>query len=400
MRAASKLREATAPWEVRRTPEDAGSEFDASFDNRPETVSVEPVAVSFFSPHHVTFSKGTVSSTVPSSDPAEPVDVLIVGAGPIGLACAIEARRGGVTARIVEKGALVNSLVGYPTQMEFFSTPELLEIGDHPLATSRYKPLREETLDYYRGVAERENLDVRLYERVEGIEGEAGDFRVVTSKREHAARAVVIATGFFDQPNRLGVPGEDLPHVTHYFKEPYPYAGQHVAVIGAKNSAAKAALACHRHGADVTLVHRGSEIGASVKYWIRPDLVNRIEEGAIDALFETSVERITEDAVHVLTPEGPRAVPADFVLAMTGYHPDFSFLQAAGIETTGRAQIPTFNDTTMETNRAGVYLAGTVCGGHATSRWFIENGRIHAARIAAHLTGRPAPTLEAREQPG
>ena len=328
-----------------------------------------------------------------------PVDLLVVGAGPIGLACAVEAKRAGLTSRVIEKGALVNSLVGYPTQMEFFSTPELLEIGGHPLATMLYKPRREEALDYYRGVAFREELDIRLGERVLGVDGEAGDFAVRTSKGEHHARAVAVATGFFDQPNYLGVPGEDLPHVSHYYKEPYAYSGRRVVVIGAKNSAAKAALEANRHGANVTLIVRGDEITTSVKYWIRPDLLNRIKDGAIAALYNTTVERITEDAVHVVTPDGPRQLPADFVLALTGYHPDFAFLTDLGIELEGEAQVPHFDDDTMQTNRPGLYLAGTVCGGRNTSRWFIENGRIHAARIAAHLAGLPVPEMEAVGQP-
>ena len=331
--------------------------------------------------------------------PDDPVDLLVVGAGPIGLACALEAERAGLTARVVEKGALVNSLVGYPTQMEFFSTPDLLEIGGHPLATTLYKPRREEALDYYRGVAQREGLDVRLGERVLGVEGEAGDFTVSTSRGVHRARAVVLATGFFDQPNRLGVEGEDLPHVAHYYKEPYPYSGRRVVVVGAKNSAAKAALEINRHGGEAVLVVRGDEITTSVKYWIRPDLLNRIKEGAIEAHFGSVVERITPSTVHVQTPDGPLAVEADFVLALIGYHPDFDLLEAFGVETEGEARVPVFDDDTMESNRSGVYLAGTVCGGTNTSRWFIENGRIHAARIAAHLAGRPAPQIEAVGQP-
>lgn len=329
-----------------------------------------------------------------------PVDLLVVGAGPIGLACALEAQRVGLAARVVEKGALVNSLVGYPTQMEFFSTPELLEIGGHPLATTLYKPRREEAIDYYRGVAQREGLDVRLGERVEAVEGEAGAFTVVTSKGTHAARAVAVATGFFDQPNRLGVEGEDLGHVSHYYKEPYPYSGRDVVVVGAKNSAAKAALEINRHGGRVVLAVRGGEITTSVKYWIRPDLLNRIEEGKIEAHFHTTVERITPTHVHLATPDGPRAVEADFVLLLTGYHPDFSFLQdGLGIELEGEARAPVVDPDTMESTRPGVYLAGTVCGGYATSRWFIENGRIHAAKIAADLAGLPVPDLEAHGQP-
>ena len=344
----------------------------------------------------------------PNGRPAPPrpdaVDLLVVGAGPIGLACAVEAERAGLTARVVEKGALANSIVGYPTQMEFFSTPELLEIGGHPLATTLYKPRREEALDYYRGVAQREGLDVRLGERVLAVEdarpgGGAGGFTVVTSRGTHAARAVAVATGFFDQPNRLGVEGEDLPHVSHYYKEPYPYSGRRVVVVGAKNSAAKAALEINRHGGDVVMVVRGDEITTSVKYWIRPDLLNRIEEGAVAAHFRSTVERITPTTVHVRTPDGPLAVEADFVLALIGYRPDFAFLEAVGVELEGDARVPVFDDDTMETTRPGLYLAGTVCGGLNTSRWFIENGRVHAARIAAHLAGRPVPQIEAVGQP-
>ena len=333
-------------------------------------------------------------------DRTDPVDLLVVGAGPIGLACALEATRAGLTARVIEKGALVNSLVGYPTQMEFFSTPELLEIGGHPLATTLYKPRREEAIDYYRGVAFREGLDVRLGERVERVEGEKGAFTVVTSKGTHEARAVAAATGFFDQPNVLGVEGEGLPHVSHYYKEPYPYSGRDVVVVGAKNSAAKAALEINRHGGRVVMAVRGGEITTSVKYWIRPDLLNRIEEGAIKAHFHTTVERIGERSVELATPDGPITVPADFVLLLTGYHPDFSFLEdGLGVELDGEARAPVVDEATMESSRPGVYLAGTVCGGYATSRWFIENGRIHAARIAADLAGLPAPELEASGQP-
>lgn len=329
----------------------------------------------------------------------EPVDVLVVGAGPIGLACAVELGRVGLRARVVEKGALVGSLIGYPTGMEFFSTPELLEIGGHPLATARYKPVREEAIDYYQTVARRERLDVRLYERVLRADGADGAFEVVTTKGVHPCRKVIVATGFFDQPNRLGVLGEDLPHVSHYYKEPYLYAGQRVVVVGAKNSSAKAALDLHRHGASVTLVHRGPEIGPSVKYWIRPDLENRIRDGAIRAFFGTTVTAIRAGEVDVLTPGAPRTLPADFVLALTGYHPDFAFLEALGVALEGPLHVPVLDPETMETNRPGVYLAGTVCGGYDTSRWFIENGRIHAAHIAAHLAELPMPHLEAHGQP-
>ena len=319
-------------------------------------------------------------------DPAPPssVDVLVVGAGPIGIASALECQRRGLSVRVVEKGAVVNSLVGYPTDLEFFSTPELIEIGGYPLTTAGYKPVRAEALDYYRRVAQRERLDLRLGERVLRVDGTDGAFEVVTAKGVHHARKVVVATGFFDCPNRLGVPGEHLPHVTHYFKEPYPYADRRVVVVGAKNSAAQVALACYRHGADVTLVHRGPALTDSIKYWIKPDLENRIRDGAIRALFDTAVERITPDAVHLQTPSGPEVLPADAVLAMTGYHPDFSFLRQLGIDLVGEAEEPAYDPETMETNRAGVYVAGVVCGGRKTSRWFIENGRDHAAVIARH----------------
>ncbi|HEX8384611.1 MAG TPA: YpdA family putative bacillithiol disulfide reductase, partial [Rubricoccaceae bacterium] len=276
----------------------------------------------------------------------EAVDLLVVGAGPIGLACAVEATRAGLTARVVEKGALANSIIGYPVQMEFFSTPELLEIGGHPLATRRYKPLREEAIDYYQGVARREGLDVRLGERVLRVDGEAGAFRVVTDRGAHGARAVAVATGFFDQPNRLDVPGEDLPHVTNYYREPYPYSGRRVVVVGAKNSSARAALDCQRHGADVTLVVRGAEVSPSVKYWQRPDLLNRIRDGAIRAYFDTTVERITPEHVHVRTPDGPVALPADAVLSLVGYHPDFALLDALGVQTDGPACAPVVDPET------------------------------------------------------
>ena len=331
--------------------------------------------------------------------PSDPVDLLVVGAGPIGLACALEATRAGLTARVVEKGALVNSLVGYPTQMEFFSTPELLEIGGHPLATTYYKPRREEAIDYYRAVAQREGLDIRLGERVERVDGERGAFTVVTSKGTHAARAVALATGFFDQPNRIGVPGEDLPHVAHYYKEPYPFSGRHVVIVGAKNSAAKAALEINRHGGHATLIVRGPEVTTSVKYWIRPDLLNRIAEGSISAHHHTTVEAITDTEVHLNTPDGPQTAPADAVLLLTGYHPDFAFLERLGLTFEGPERAPEVDPDTMESTRPGIYLAGTVCGGYATSRWFIENGRIHAARIAADLAGLPVPSLTAAGQP-
>ncbi len=321
------------------------------------------------------------------------LDALIIGAGPVGLACALEIQRKGLTVAIIEKGALVNSLVGYPTNMEFFSTPELLEIGGYPFPTAHYKPLREDALDYYQRVARDEKLDIRLHEKVLSLSGEQGNFTITTSKGEIPTRNVVVATGFYDLPNPLGVPGEDLPHVSHYYKEPYQHVMQNVVVIGAKNSSAKAALQLTRAGAKVTLLVRGSAISDSVKYWIRPDLVNRIAEGRITAHFNTTIRAITPGAVEILTPDGPRIIPTDFVYALTGYHPDEALLGRLGVEPdpADEARAPLFDSTTHQTSRPGVFVAGTVCGGRATSRWYIENGRHHAQLIAAHLgeAGRP-----------
>ncbi|MBD2769246.1 YpdA family putative bacillithiol disulfide reductase [Hymenobacter sp. BT664] len=315
------------------------------------------------------------------------LDVLIIGAGPVGLACALEIQRRGLRAAVVEKGALVNSIVGYPTNMEFFSTPELLEIGGYPFPTNHYKPLREDALDYYLRVATSEKLTLRLHEKVLSLTGEQGNFTVTTDKGEIRTRNVIVATGFYDLPNPLNVPGEDLPHVSHYYKEPYQHATQQVVVIGAKNSAAKAALQLTRAGARVTLIVRGPALSDSVKYWIRPDLVNRITEGRITAYLSTTVTAIRPGAVEVLTPDGPRMLPADFVYALTGYHPDEDLLGRLGVEPdpADEARAPLFDPATQETTRPGLFVAGTVCGGRATSRWFIENGRHHAQLIAAHL---------------
>jgi thioredoxin reductase (NADPH) len=314
-------------------------------------------------------------------------DVVIVGAGPVGLACAIAARREGLKALVIEKGALVNSLVGYPARMEFFSTPELIEIGGYPFPIQGYKPTREDAIEYYRGVAAQERIDVRLYERVLEVTGEAGDFTITTDRGRHRARHAIASIGFFDQPNTLSVPGAELPKVTHYYKEPYAYVRQKVAVIGARNSAAKAALDCYRHGAEVTLIVRAPVLSEKVKYWIKPDLENRIKEGSIKAFFNTTVEAILESSLRLRTPEGETTIGNDWVLAMTGYHPDYDFLE--GVLKIAIAddphRTPVFDPDTFETSRPGVYLAGTVCGGYRTGRWFIENGRFHAQQIAKHI---------------
>jgi thioredoxin reductase (NADPH) len=326
----------------------------------------------------------------------EKLDAVVIGAGPVGLACALEIQRRGLTVTVVDKGALVNSIVGYPTNMEFFSTPELLEIGGYPFPMASYKPHREDALDYYQRVATSEKLSLRLYERVTGLRGQAGDFVVETTKGEIAARTVVVATGFFDVPNPLNIPGADLPHVSHYYKEPYAHAGQDVVVIGAKNSSAKAALSLVRSGARVTLVVRGSEVSESVKYWIRPDLLNRIKEGRIQAYFNTTLDAITPTTVEVTTPEGPRSIRADYVYALTGYRPDYTLLVnmlALPLDENDSARPPLFDPTTHESARPGVYVAGTVCGGLATSRWFIENGRHHAQLIAQAMATKNQPQV-------
>ncbi len=344
------------------------------------------------------------TNSLPSSDDFSfsdhsQVDVLVIGAGPVGLASAIAALRQGLTTRIIDQGPLVSSIVGYPTQMEFFSTPELIEIGGHPFATQRYKPTREEALDYYRGVARVEKLDLRLYERVTDLEGEQDDFRVRTTKGVHIGRRIVVATGFFGHPNRLGLDGEEEPRVIHYYKEPYGYIGQKVAIVGAKNSAAKAALDCYRHGAEVTLIHRGAELSDRVKYWIRPDLENRIAEGSVKALWQTEITAIEPGHLRLRTSEGEQTIENDFVLAMTGYRPDYAFLEKLGIDTEDdTARTPIYDDNTFETNRPGVYLAGTICGGLRTGRWFIENGRHHAEQIAQHIAHGNAPQVDLAAQ--
>lgn len=321
-------------------------------------------------------------------------DVIVIGAGPVGLACAIEAERHGLRARIVEKGALVNSIVGYPANMEFFSTPELIEIGGHPFPVQGYKPTREEAIEYYRGVTDREKIDVRLYERVLEVRGERDDFTLATNREEHRTRNVVVAIGFFDHPNVLNVPGETLPKVTHYYNEPYRYIRQKVAVIGGRNSAAKAALDCHRHGAEVTLIVRSPELSGKIKYWIKPDLENRIKEGSIRAHFSTAVEEIRESSIVLRTPDGTREIENDWIVAMTGYHPDYQFLEALRIRLTDDGcRTPVVDETTFQSSRPGVYLAGTVCGGYCTSRWFIENGRFHARQVAKHIAGERAEPI-------
>ncbi|MCS3700569.1 YpdA family putative bacillithiol disulfide reductase [Salinibacter ruber] len=314
-------------------------------------------------------------------------DVIIIGAGPVGLACGVEAKRRDLDALLIEKGALCNSFIGYPTRMEFFSTPGPLEIGGHPFPTRDYKPRREEALDYYRRVATTEDLNLRLYEPMTDLRGQDGHYTVVTKNDTYEARKVVVATGFYDVPNQMGVPGEDRDKVRHYFKEPFPYALTDVAIVGGANSAVKAALNCYRHEANVTMVVRDSALDDGVKYWLRPDVENRIDEGSIDAYFDTTVSAIESDTLHLDTPDGPQTIDNDFVLAMTGYRPNYDFLERLGIAIRNdEARTPVHDEEgTFETNRDGLYLAGTICGGCDTSRWFIENGRVHAEKITDHI---------------
>jgi thioredoxin reductase (NADPH) len=317
-------------------------------------------------------------------------DVLVIGAGPTGMACAIEAQRAGFTSALVDKGCLVNSLFHYPANMVFFTTPELLEIGDIPFTTANQKPNRSEALEYYRNVAQHYKLDVRQYQRVASVTGYDGAFRVETQDlhghdHEYVARKIVVATGYYDRPNYLGTPGEDLPKVMHYYKDPHPYFDMDVLIIGAKNSASIAALELWRRGSRVTMVHRGPGIHQNVKYWIKPDIENRIKNGEVSAYFNSCVLEIRPDEVRLKTPQGERVLKNDFVFALTGYHPDYEFLQSLGIELTRPEMKPVCDPQTFESHVPGIYVAGVVVSGARTSEIFIENGRFHGKLIANDL---------------
>jgi thioredoxin reductase (NADPH) len=314
-------------------------------------------------------------------------DVLIIGGGPIGLACGIEAKKAGLSYIILEKGCLVNSLYNYPANMTFFSTSDKLEIGSVPFVSNNIKPTRSEALEYYRRVAEHFNLDLRLFEEVNNIRKEGTIYSVESSKSHYKAANIIISTGFYDIPNMLNIPGEDLPKVRHYYKDPHFYAKQHVIVVGANNSSVDVALETYRKGAQVSMVIRESEIGERVKYWVRPDIVNRIKEGSIKAYFNSSLAEIRENEVDIIGPDGKITIQNDFVLAMTGYQPDLSFLKKLGINISkDEQQIPEHDPETMETNMKGIYLAGVICGGMNTHAWFIENSRVHAEKIIKQLT--------------
>ena len=346
-------------------------------------------------------------------------DVLIIGAGPIGLACGLAAKRAKLSYVIVEKGTLVNSLYNYPSNMTFFSTSDRLEIGDVPFVSNNAKPTRSEALEYYRRVAESNHLNINLFETVESVESnnkmfsglkklEANaaytegvvseldadnseskvgtGYEVKTNKRNYLTRCIIIACGFYDIPTRMNIVGEDLPKVTHYYKEPHFYYNQNVVVVGANNSAADAALETYRKGAKVTMVIRGAEVGHRVKYWARPDIVNRIAEGSIKAFFNSKLSEIRQNQVDIDTPEGTVTIENDFVIAATGYQPNFSFLEKIGIElSTDGKFYPKYDPKTQETNKENIYLAGVVCGGMDTHVWFIENSRVHAETIIEQI---------------
>lgn len=312
----------------------------------------------------------------------EHLDVLIVGGGPIGIACGLEAKKKGLSYVILEKGPIVNSLFNYPVNMQFFSSSERLEIDEIPFISKEAKPRRNEALEYYRRIVTSNKLNIRLFEKVTGIEPIRDGFNVSSDKGSYECDNVIVATGFYDIPNTLGVPGEDLPKVSHYYKDPHFYASQKLAVIGASNSAVDAALECWRKGAEVTLVIRGEEVGQRVKYWVRPDIINRIHEGSITAYFNTQVREITPTGIILDSPDGVVELENDFVLALTGYKPNFEFLERLGITlSTDQKRLPQYDPETMETNVSGLYLAGVICGGMETHKWFIENSRIHAPMI-------------------
>lgn len=309
-------------------------------------------------------------------------DVVIIGGGPIGIACGLEAKKQGLSYIIMEKGPIVNSLFNYPMNMQFFSSSEKLEIDNIPFISKEAKPKRNEALEYYRRIVTSNNLNIHLFETVLEVKKKDNLFMVQTNKAEYQGKNVVVATGFYDLPNLMNVPGEDLPKVSHYYNDPHFYASQKLAVIGASNSAIDAALECWRKGAEVTLIIRGPEVGQRVKYWVRPDIINRIEEGSIKAYYNSEVKEITPSEIIIKTADGEVTLQNDFVLALTGYMPNFEFLEKLGIDLSeDEKRLPSYNPETMETNVPGLFLAGVICGGMETHKWFIENSRIHAPII-------------------
>lgn len=309
-------------------------------------------------------------------------DVIIVGGGPIGIACGLEAKKKGLSYLIIEKGPIVNSLFHYPINMQFFSSSEKLEIDDIPFISNESKPKRNEALEYYRRIVDSNKLNIKLFEKVQDVHKKTDLFSVTTSKSTYTSSNLILATGFYDLPNKLEVLGEDLPKVSHYYKDPHFYASQKLTVIGASNSAIDAALECYRKGAEVTLVIRGSEVGKRVKYWVRPDIINRIDEGSIKVYYNATVNEIRESEIDIKTNKGIITLENDFVLALTGYKPNFEFLKKLGVQLSDDEKLlPNYNPDSMESNIKGLYLAGVICGGMETHKWFIENSRIHAPLI-------------------
>jgi thioredoxin reductase (NADPH) len=317
------------------------------------------------------------------------LDIVIIGGGPIGLVCGLEAKRAGLSYLILEKGVLVNSLYHYPSNMTFFSTSERIEIGDIPFVSNNIKPTRAEALEYYRRIAVSQQLNIHLQEPVMEVRAAGEHYQVITSHSTYETKNIIVATGFYDIPNLLNIPGENLPKVRHYYKEPHFYAMQKLLVVGANNSAVDAALESFRKGASVTMVIKGSEIGKRVKYWVRPDIVNRIEEGSIKAYYNSRLLEIREKEADIQTPEGMVTIPNDYVLLMTGYQPNFAFLEKLGIELSNdEKRNPSYNKETMESSRKNIYLAGVVVGGMDTHIWFIENSREHARQIIRAIIGK------------
>ncbi|MBU2995056.1 YpdA family putative bacillithiol disulfide reductase [Cellulophaga baltica] len=313
-------------------------------------------------------------------------DIVIIGGGPIGIACGLEAKKKGLNYVILEKGPIVNSLFNYPVNMQFFSSSEKLEIDEIPFISKEAKPRRSDALEYYRRIVTSNKININLFEKVENIRKTADTFTVTSSKDAYTATNVILATGFYDIPNKMNVPGEDLNKVSHYYNDPHYYAQQKVAVIGASNSAIDAALECYRKGAEVHLVIRGDEVGQRVKYWVRPDIVNRIKEGSIIAHYNSTVKEITENELVINTPEGEVTLENDYVLALTGYTPNFNFLEKIGVTLSDdEKRLPSYDEKTMETNINNLYLAGVICGGMETHKWFIENSRIHAKMIVKSI---------------
>lgn len=319
-------------------------------------------------------------------------DLVIIGGGPIGIACGLEAKKKGLNYLIVEKGPIVNSLFHYPANMQFFSSSEKLEIDEIPFISKEAKPKKDEALEYYRRIVTSNKLNIHLFEKVKDVQKGENSFTIISDKNTYTSKQVVVATGFYDIPNLLNVPGENLPKVVHYYDNPHYYAGQKVAVIGASNSAIDAALECWRKGAEVSLIIRGPEVGQRVKYWVRPDILNRIEEGSIKAFFNTTVKEVKEDSIVLTEKDEEVTIANDFVLALTGYKPNFKFLEMLGVHISDDGKkLPEYNPDTMETNVKGLYLAGVICGGMETHKWFIENSRIHAKMIMEDICSNTVP---------